>query len=276
MTIAVALWGCASGHEGRTGAPRAAAIVDSIDRLALVRDAADREALYTLAGGLKPMSSGFWRGSFAVGEPDLAVMRRVRAALATLRNDDWYADVQVFASMHDGERAAHAYVVHRDALAAMIDRHATFWSPWGITSGTHPSEVVAVVDRMPKADRWRGYGYLFGYPDDAVDFFVAAGLTGDDSGEVGPGKDRSFIHIPTHGSEQGRFVYAVPLGHVETEADRRLAREAARILAAYSERRDRLDDAASLIRELRRLNRRFEAEVRSSLGGDVVGPPSGR
>lgn len=54
----------------------------------------------------------------------------------------------------------------------MIERYEVLWSPWGITPCTHPVEVVAAMDRMPKADRWCGYSYPFGYPADAVGSFI--------------------------------------------------------------------------------------------------------
>lgn len=216
------------------------------------------------------MSTGIWRGSFAVDDPELAELRAVRSALAPLRNDIWHADVQVFDNIHDGERSIHAFVVHRGALSRMIERFEPFWSPWGITPCTHPSEILAVVDRMPRADRWRGYGYFFGYPVDAVDFFVEAGLAAEDGREVGPGKDRQFIQIPTFAAESGRFTYAVPPDHVHTAADEALASEARRILNAYSERRGQINDTRAMLSELRRLNRQLEsaammaAEVRDT------------
>ncbi|MFG0326025.1 MAG: hypothetical protein ACF8SC_01985 [Phycisphaerales bacterium JB037] len=236
---------------------RESEVASAIDTFALLSTAADHEALYTLAGGLKPMSTGIWRGSFVVDDPDLTELRAARSALAPLRNDLWYADVQVFDNIHDGERSVHAFVVHRDAFARMISRFEPFWSPWGITPCTHPSEAIAVVDRMPKAERWRGYGYMFGYPPDAVDFFVRAGLAAEDGAEVGPGKDRQFVQVPTYASATGRFTYAVPLDHVASADDEELARKADRILTAYREHRARMVDVRSMLTELRRLNSRF-------------------
>ena len=261
LTVSVILSGCAAITRGTTETDRAFEVVSAFDTFDLLREAADHEALYTMVAGLKPMSTGIWRGSFTVDDPDLGDLRHVRAALAPLRNDIWYADVQVFDNIHDGERSVHAFVVHRAAMIHMIEQHEEFWSPWGITLCTHPSEVVAVVDRMPKADRWRGYGYLFGYPADAVDFFVEAGLASEDGGEVGPGKDRQFIQIPTYAEETGRFTYAVPLDHVSTAADEAIASEANRILGAYTERKARMRDTRSMIVELRRLNQRFESRA---------------
>ena len=252
------LGGCTTGPDPMPDAPHRANATSIIDPHHLLRQATDHEALYTLAGGLKPMSSGFWRGSFDLQDPDLAELVEVRRALGHLRNDVWYADVQVFTKAQDGSRSAHAYVVHREALSRMIERHAMFWSPWGITPDTHPSEIVAVVDRMDRGDRWRGYGYLFGYPDDAVDFFVEAGLAAEDGREVGPGKDREFVQIPTFAADSGRFTYAVPTNHVATPTDRWLAENAERILAAYTEARPRMRDARITTEGLLRLNDRFQ------------------
>ncbi|MEM8874215.1 MAG: hypothetical protein AAGD32_08130 [Planctomycetota bacterium] len=261
LFIAFVLGGCTVPPPGIANTDGTTLDAPAIDTLSLLREAADHEALFTLAGGLKPMSSGIWRGTFLVDDPDLSEVREVRAALAPLRNDVWYADVQVYDEPYDGERFADAYVVHRAALAGMIERYESFWSPWGITPDTHPAEVVAVVDRMPKADRWRGYGYLFGYPADAVDFFVEAGIAADQGGDVGPGKDRRFIHIRTYAEAQGRFTYAVPLEHVLTDADKALADQARWILEAYTQRRTRMTDVRNALTELRRLNERFDAAV---------------
>ena len=256
--VAFAFAGCASNPRDLVDPAGSKTFAAGVDPFVLVREAADHEGLYTLAGGLKPMSSGIWRHSFSTDDPDLSELRDARRALAILRNDAWYADVQVFADAHDGERAAHAFVIHRKALARMIERHEVFWSPWGITPCTHPSEIVAVVDRMPRGDRWRGYGYLFGYPDEAVDFFVEAGLSAGDGRGVGPGKDRRFIQIPTAAEASGRFTYAVPPEHVPSTADEALARDSEVILAAYLERRHRMRDAGSAVEELLRLNAIFE------------------
>ena len=252
------LAGCVASPENSLDAWRPPSGYIPVDRFELIRDAADQEAIYTLAGGLKPMSSGIWQGSFELDNPDLTEIRDVRRALTHLCNDVWYADVQVFEHADEGERQAQAFVVHRDAFARMIERHETYWSPLGITPCTHPAEVVAIVDRMPRPDRWRGYGYLFGYPDHAVDFFVEAGMAQDDDGEIGLGKDREFIQIPTHAADSGRFTYAVPLGHVSTPADRALAERASLILAAYEERRSRMHDVDDAVDALLRLNQQFE------------------
>lgn len=254
LVTTLAIGGCAS-HGGTASGKWSSD--QPIDQLTLLQEAADHEALYTLAGGLKPMSSGFWYTSFVVDDPDLRELHKVQEMLEVLQNEAWYADVQIFDKIHDGERNAHAFVVHRNSLARMIDRHESFWSSWDITPETHPTDIVDIVDRMPRSDRWRGYGYLYGYPDEAVDFFVEAGLAADDGSEMGPGKDRQFMQIPTYAAESGRFTYAVPLEHVPTPADQALKTRANSILKAYKERRPHIHDLDDMIETMLQFNDQF-------------------
>lgn len=233
----------------------------------LLLRALDREALYTFVAGLKPMSTGFWKGTIDVAAPDTAEIVRIRRALAPLRNQTYYADVQTFANAHDGQRHAEAYVVHRAALAAMLSREAAFWSPLGITPCTHAAEVVAIVDRLPRADRWRAYGLLFGYPNYAIDFFVEATERARSAGgEVGPGKDREFFHIPTASAAEGQFTWAVPIGHVERDEDRAIRERAAAILAAYRNMAPRVTTAARPMVHVEALNRQLIAPIRVEAG----------
>jgi hypothetical protein len=229
----------------------------------LLLKALDREALYTLVGGLKPMSTGFWQCKIDVAAADTAEIVRVRRALAPLRNQTYYADVQTFATAHDGKRHIEAYVVHRAALAAMIQRESTFWSPLGITPCTHPAEIVAIVDRLPRADRWRAYGLLFGYPNYAIDFFVEATERAREPGaEAGPGKDREFYHVPTASAVEGQFTWAVPIGHVERDEDRSIRERAAVILAAYRDTAPQVTAARTPLVHVEALNRQLIAPLR--------------
>jgi hypothetical protein len=67
---------------------------------ALLLKALDSEALYTIIGGLKPMSSGFASFKFSVEKPDLAQIEETRRLLSVWRCGDMlYAYVQHFATM---------------------------------------------------------------------------------------------------------------------------------------------------------------------------------
>ena len=196
----------------------------------LLRQALDGEALYTVAGGLKPVSEGFWHAWIDVAAPDLSAVASTRSALAAWRTEALWADVHVMHEAHDGKRAARAYVVDRAALAALLQRERPFFAPYGLLPDTHPAEVLAVVERLPKLDRHRGQGLLFGYPQHAIDFFVQAAA---ERGADAPVVPRRFVDIPTFGSAKGRFVYAVAADAAELPADRELAAAAAQILDRY-------------------------------------------
>lgn len=198
----------------------------------------DREGLYTVIGGLKPMSSAFVTYSFDPSNPEeVAQLDTLRQILATFRcGDELYADMMVFQRAQNGRRVAHAIVIHRESLRATIRRYADFFASLGVTEHSHPMEVVMAVEYAPRAQRHRGYGYLFGYPKYAVDFFVQAG---DEQEAAGQFVERDFMHIPTFERETNLFVWAVPKGHQPNEEDLRIRRIALRILASYRARRAR-------------------------------------
>ena len=222
----------------------------------LVTKALDTEALFTIAGGLKPVSEGFWHQSVDVNAPDLGGIATARAALAPWRTDTLWADVHVFHDDRGGKRAARGYVVHRPALAALLQAHAAFFAPFGLGPDTHPAEVFAVVERMPELDRHRGFGLLFGYPAHAIEFFLAAEKAQAAGGE---GPKRRFVQIPTHASPTGRFVYAVAVDAPELPADRELAAAAAPRLTRYRELRAAADtnDAHAMLAIAARLAAEF-------------------
>jgi hypothetical protein len=213
---------------------------------------ADGEGLYTLAGGLKPVSSGVSISVQIAPELDvtkLAEMDMVRRALAAIRCGEIGAFLHVFTDASPGERrtirSAEVVLFHRASVVKAIERHAEYFGKLGITPSADPREVLAAVENASRGERWRGYGLLFGYPDEAVDFFVAAGLDGDTANAVVP---RDFKRIETWKKYPDKkdgpptisaFVYAVPKGAAETPSDRALREAAAPIYARYADQRPR-------------------------------------
>lgn len=243
----------------------------------LLLKALDSEALYTIAGGLKPMSSGFQQFRVTVqlprvdaAEAEKAVrelgakkgeeltdaeknlLSRAKTAVQraeTLKNIEetrlilaqWrcgdgeiFASLQHFARPFDGQRFADTVVFSRPRLRQMLTEKADVFSRWGITANAHPLDVLYAVEYDATSARNGGYGFLFGYPDYAVRFFVSAADEEEFSGKF---VERDFYSIPTFAAATGNFVYAVPKNHVETEADRNLKVRAAQILESYKRRR---------------------------------------
>lgn len=134
-----------------------------------------------------------------------------------------------------------AVVFHRPALRDLLVRHASYFSPFGLSPSSDPMEVVMTVEYAGATPRLRGYGYLFGYPDYAVDFFAQASETQRlEEEKTGKGTlvPRDFFSLSTVRGER-RFVYAVPKGHEPNDADRVLKAAADTLYADYAARRAR-------------------------------------
>lgn len=197
----------------------------------------DGEALYTVAGGLKPVSSGYWTTSYSLEAPDLREIARVQRLLREIDGvDELEFGVMSFATPHEGKRSAHAWVAHRAQLRRVLTERAEFFAPLGIGAHQDADEVLAIVERLPRLERFRAYGLLFGYPDYAVEFFVDAAAEEERSGAL---PAREFAHVATFGAASHRFVWAVPAGHVENDADRALRTRAERVLERYRVLRER-------------------------------------
>lgn len=202
---------------------------------ALLLKLLDSEGLFTVIGGMKPMSSGFGTYKINVKMPDTRTLEEARQILSVFRCGNAYvAEVLPFYRTQNDTRYFEAVFFHRPTVRQMVRTYPDFFSPYGITPETDPFAMALIVEHDPTTARNRGLGYLFGYPKHAVDFFVASA---DAQGETKETVPRDFIQIPVFESPTGRFVYAVPKGHKENDADRTLREKAGRILAAYKERR---------------------------------------
>lgn len=242
----------------------------------LLLKALDSEALYTIIGGLKPMSSSFQPFRVQVDLPRISLeeAQKTISELGTKKEDElspaekgklatakqaverkemfekvietkkifeqWrcgdelYADMHHYAQAYEGKRFFDAVVFSRPSLRKMLTEKSDFFTRIGITPGSHPLEVLFAVEYNQSSQRFAGYGYLFGYPDYAVRFFVQAS---DEEKFTGKFVERSFLSLPTFGG-QNRFVYATPKGHVENEADKELKAKAEKIFNEYTRRRN--------------------------------------
>lgn len=204
----------------------------------LLLAALDNEALYTVFGGIKPMSSGIRSLTVPAGEVDGAELQDLRAIAATLRCGDALASaVHVFPEGPDGTRTAEVYLVRRPRFGETITAYPDVFTPLAITPETPLLTALGRVDDDPSTKRFAAYGHLFGYPAHAVSFFVEA----EETERTGGGfVERDFLHIPVYKNATGAFTYAVPKGHVPNEADEALAAAAKPIFNAYSRTRGAL------------------------------------
>lgn len=208
----------------------------------------DAEGLYTVIGDLKPMSSGFASFQFPIRVPKddkqkierektLQSIVETREILAHFRcGDEIFSDLEHFAKSFEGKRFAEAVIFKRSNLRKMLRERADFFARWTITENSHPLQVLYAVEYDETGARFGGYGYLFGYPDYAVNFFVQSS-----AGEEFTGRfvERDFLSLPTFSSPTNRFVYAVPKGHIPNEADKALKANTEKIFNEYKIRREK-------------------------------------
>jgi hypothetical protein len=242
----------------------------------LLLKALDGEALYTIVGHIKPMSSGFQTFQLTVriprtdsSEAEKTVLQLGAKKAEELTNDEkvrlsqakqaierqqmlgkiadtrqilenWhcggelFADVQHYARTYEGKRFFDTVVFSRPRLRQMLTEKRDFFSRWGISSDSHPLEVLYAMEYDETGAREGGYGYMFGYPDYAVRFFVESS---NEEKFTGRFVERDFRSIPTFARETNAFVYAVPKGQVENEVDKTLRAQAERIFTSYKRRR---------------------------------------
>ena len=213
----------------------------------LLLHALDGEALYTIASDIKPMSSGFYSTDIVVASPKLDDAEEVRQVLQTWTcGGQLAASLHHFAAVYEGRRPLEGVVFNLPAVRRMLEVHSGFFAGYGISRSAEPLEALMAVEYDPSSARLRGYGYFFGYPDYAVDFFAVAA---DEQKKTGTLVPRDFLSLPT-ARGQRRFVYATPKGHQENAADRELKAKVDRVFADYMARRARHvsnDDSSNVL-----------------------------
>ena len=208
------------------------AMVDSVLLYAM-----DHEALYTLADTLKPMSSvklyrlPLLSNNRLQSDSALQQLASLQRIVNTLNSGDWQFVLNPFERPDSIYKNIELYVVRKSRMALVINQRQSFYGTLGVSPHTNPATVIAVTEYESKYDRWRSYGYLFGYPDHAVDFFVAAGKEQDSTRQF---VKRDFFQIPVYAGTSGYFTYAVPKGYSPAEVDSAIYRKAAQTLENYS------------------------------------------
>ncbi len=202
----------------------------------LLLKALDGEALYTIAADIKPMSSGISSLQVDASAPDLAEADTLRRILETWTcGGEIRATLHHFAAVYNGKRPLDAVVFNVPRMRALVADRAAFFGPYGVSPAGDPLEALMAVEYDQTSARLRGYGYFFGYPDYAVDFFVQAS---DSQKATGIFVERDFISLPAVLGER-HFVYAAPKGHALNDADKALRARVDKVYADYVTRRAR-------------------------------------
>lgn len=229
-------------------------IESSIVRLrdSILQQGLDGEALYTLMGDIKPLSSVV-AFSLPIGNADssmrldeavlpidslryLARINQIQQAVALIDLPDLKFVLVPYRSAYSKNRILQLSVIRVSKLDSLLEAKSQFFGQYGFVPGTDPAVLLTVNEYEKKYERLRGYGYLFGYPDYAVDFFVRAFQQSDATGKH---VSRKFFHIPTFEREEGNFVYAYPIDYTPGPQDSTLYRRSETVLKEYKLLRSR-------------------------------------
>lgn len=202
----------------------------------LLLSALDGEALYTIASDIKPMSSGILSIDVAIDAVDRREADDLEQILRTWTcGGEVSGGLHAFEAVYNGKRPMDVMVFNHPRMTQVVTARPALFVPLGAVASSSPLDVVKAVDRADRGARYRGYGFLFGYPDDAVEFFAVADQRQQAGGDF---VERDFVSLPTFRGER-HFVYAVPKGAERTEADRALAARVQTVYDDYLERRAR-------------------------------------
>lgn len=212
--------------------------------------ALDSLYLYTIVGGLKPMTDGElldWPLTRFFHPPDTSAVRELQALLPAWRcGGEIEADVFVsWMEEHPTKgRGAALRLVNRPAYERAIERNAAAFALYGFTPATNPWVLHEAglglwysgdAKKRAHADRMRGY--LYGFPDHAVELYYEDGLKQTDPTENR--RNTSAVRVPTVDEKGWGYKWWVAKGQENHEQTRALLARAGAILAEYKRRRDR-------------------------------------
>ena len=206
----------------------------------LAKEILENEGLYTVMGGLKPMSTVMQFG-FEIDTvtqeylDEIKVNRKLNElnnAIGLLENDIIGFAILPFKAVHGDKRIFQINVYHKQSVRDLIVAKSSFFLKRGILPEMLFSQIITMVEFGDSSERFRAYGYLFGYPDHAVDFFVEASESYKNTKEF---VERDFFQIPVPSKVDGHFVYAVPKGYEPQEIDLGIRELAGKLLDSYLE-----------------------------------------
>lgn len=222
----------------------------------IIEKGLQREAIYTIYSPIKPMSTiGDYRVDYKLEYSDSKFKAQIDTInlLESIVENSKFKPIEFqiypFNSTWDSIRTYHFCVLRKDLVSKLLEDKKDFFSSLSINQDTDYKTMLIKIENANMPDRYRALGYLFGYPDYAVDFFVEASVKGKESGELVP---RQFFQIPTLKSKTGHFVYALPLDYKIGQADSLLYKKAEETLEKFKRERAKqsFKKGIELIKEL--------------------------
>ncbi len=225
----------------------------------LLSYALDHEALYTLVDTLKPISSVKLLKLPLLSKTKERVdsAREALASWTRLTEQMQFPDLrfilQPFERNEGDNKYVEIYAVRPSVVKKKLLSQSVFYNTIGLAPDAKAETILAVTEYESKYNRWRSYGYLFGYPSYAVDFFVEAGKKQDSTGKF---VERDFFAIPVQAGSTGYFTYAIPKGYSTGYIDSSILQRASQTLNNYLIKRKKIKKK-SLIHFIYKNNKRI-------------------
>jgi hypothetical protein len=221
----------------------------------------DQEGLYSLADNQKAATLAFVAARVDVVSPSTEELDKLARAHRILQHfrcgGDFAATTIAGTVVFEGKRVVHGVVFRRERIPEVIAANPEVYGAAALEPGMPAEQVLATVELMQPPLRHRVWGHLLGYPGYAVEFFAQADQQQRESGDNSRAGivPRDFYSVPTFKRETNHFVWAVPKGHQENDADRAIRDRAAATLARYRAIREQMSshgnpDAVGLVRAL--------------------------
>jgi hypothetical protein len=240
----------------------------------LIMKALDNEGLYTVLGRLKSMSTvkdlrlsiaqkdSSIKGASSVTDinsSDILKLKKYQRVVNALDFGDLKFIMSPFKISQNGQRYIQINLYRRSMIDSLINVNQSFYGQFGFVSGTQAEILINTTEHESKYDRFRSYGYLFGYPEHAVNFFVDASISNDQTGVF---VKRNFFQIPVHSNQKGHFVYAMPLDSKPGLIDSAIYKRAEHSLNIYRSVRQEYMKPDSSFKALALLNKLLKTNER--------------
>jgi hypothetical protein len=194
----------------------------------------DSEALYTIVGGIKPITAEFFDFIF----PQSSKYTQSDYEDFQMIVQSWQCTPLLKAALFrhtqktkKGMVVGSVVIARSDLVSKTIHQRKEIYSKFQIQSDS-PIEtifkILAPIGFSSRKDEAQvAYGYLFGYPEYAIQYFAGRA----NSSEKNISSD--FITIPTHETIDTPFNWAVPKGHQKNTEDLAIENKALPIFKTY-------------------------------------------
>jgi hypothetical protein len=197
---------------------------------AILMEALDSEALFTIASGMKPVSLGFWY-AFGTSESRVAEWKSALPLLNCGEDLEWW--IAPVGPTYRGKRFVHLQVARRSAVLRVMSEHPEFFGRLKIDQTMSTARILSMIDNARSEDVFRGFGLLLGSPEAAVRY----GETQRALQSEGLRLPQGSLTLPTGGGRPFAWSWQRPIGAESSPWEKQREERAKAILEEYKKRK---------------------------------------